>query len=400
MAESASTRSTFDFFQLHEFATVPQLANYLDLPSSTVVGLVNRLVRSRLLYRSESLIGKRGRPTQVYRLRLPGAVAACEIDGSRISVAVFDRQLQLLSLVEKSFPRSPAATEARRTAADLLRGAIRQSRLRSRDILAVITSLNAVAIDDRAISSSVLPWAESQTGGLVELAGVPVHLTISPNVVSEYRKLESKPSSLCLLRAGDGVSARLIGNGRLLKGAHSLGGQLGHIPVDPNGPICGCGRRGCLETYCSGPAIVQQAIAGLNEGPLSELNPADLAAQPPAEAIERIYRAWKNGDSFARAMMDAVLDRLAWGMGIVVDLLDPAMIAAGGYVLSGRAEWIEDIARRSQRWILHAGKRSLPIASATASIEDDLRTLASQMHWLTVVDNPPAKRKRRTRRTR
>lgn len=396
MGTVASKRSLFDFFQLCEFATVPQLSTHLNLPSSTVVGLVNRLVRSGLLYRSELLLGKRGRPTQVYRLRLPGAVAACEFDASRISVAVFDRQLKLLNLAETSFPRLPSAAEARRIASELLRGAIQRSRLRSKDILAVIASLNAIAIDDRAISSSVLPWAESQMGGMTELAGVPVQLVISPNVVSEYRKLEAKPSSLCLLRAGDGVSARLISNGQLLKGAHSLAGQLGHITVDPNGPVCGCGRRGCLETYCSGPAIVRQAIEGLKEGPLSELRRADLASMAPADAIQQIYLAWRNGDSFARATMDAVLDQLAWGMGIVIDLFDPAMITAGGYVLAGRNEWIEEISRRSQRWILHAGKRALQVSTATANIEDDLRTLASQLHWLTVVDDFPARRRRHT----
>lgn len=398
MAGAASRRSIFDFFQLHECATVPQLSHHLNLPASTVVGLVNRLVTAGLLYRSESLIGKRGRPTQVYRLRLPGAVAACEIDGSRISVAVFDRQLQLLSLVEKSFSRSPSAPDTQQAAGDLLRQAIRKSRCRTNEILAVIASLNAVAIDDRSLASSVLPWARNQARGLRELAGIPVHLTISPNVISEYRKLDRKPSSLCLVRAGDGVSARLIGNVQLLKGAHSLAGQLGHITVDSNGPTCGCGRRGCLETYCAGPAIVRQAISGLNEGPMSELRPSDLASQPPAEAVERIYLAWKNGDSFARALMDPVLDRLAWGIGLVVDLLDPAMLAAGGYVLAEHTEWIEEVARRSQRWILHAGKRTLQVASATAKIEDDLRVLASQLHWLTVVENVSTRRKPRSGR--
>jgi len=253
-----------------------------------------------------------------------------------------------------------------------------------------------VAIDDRAIASSVLPWAQNHVARLTELAGIPVHLVISPNVLSEYRRLDPPPSSLCLLRAGDGVSARIIANGQLLKGSHSLAGQLGHIIADPNGNLCGCGRRGCLETFCSGPSIVRQVMQGLGEGPMSELRRVDLTALCPADAIDRIHRAWMNGDSFARSIMDSVLDRLAWGTGIVVNLFDPAMLVAGGYVLSGRTDWIDEIRRRSERWVLHAGKRSLRVESSSASLEDDLRTLASQLHWLTVVETATTRRKRRT----
>ena len=192
------------------------------------------------------------------------------------------------------------------------------------------------------------------------------------------------------------MSARIIANGQLLKGSHSLAGQLGHIIADPNGNLCGCGRRGCLETFCSGPSIVRQVMQGLGEGPMSELRRVDLTALCPADAIDRIHRAWMNGDSFARSIMDSVLDRLAWGTGIVVNLFDPAMLVAGGYVLSGRTDWIDEIRRRSERWVLHAGKRSLRVESSSASLEDDLRTLASQLHWLTVVETATTRRKRRT----
>jgi len=65
-------------------------------------------------------------------------------------------------------------------------------------------------------------------------------------------------------------------------------------------------------------------------------------------------------------------------------------------VLSGRTDWIDEIRRRSERWVLHAGKRSLRVESSSASLEDDLRTLASQLHWLTVVETATTRRKRRT----
>ena len=399
MRQDAVQNPILQFFQLRESATIPELAASMKLPGSTVVGLVNRLVASGLLYRSEVRAGRRGRPTQVYRLRMPGLIAACEIEGTRISVAIFDQQLQLLAIEEKQFLRPSSAREARQIAERLLQSTVKKSGARTRDLLVVATSLNAVAIDNRAITSSVIPWAQDHAPLLGELAGVPVQLVINPTIISEYRKLDPQPPSLCLLRAGDGVSARLIGNGQLMKGSHSLAGELGHIVADPGGPLCGCGRRGCLETICSGPAIQQSAIDGLRQGPRSELRAEHLCHVSPAIAVDRIFRAWTSGDSFAHTVMETPLDQLAWAMGIAVNLFDPAMVLCGGYVLAGRKEWIDEIQRRATRWILHAGKRRLPVTSACSTTEDNLRALASQYHWLTVIDTVPAQRTTRTERS-
>jgi glucokinase len=176
------------------------------------------------------------------------------------------------------------------------------------------------------------------------------------------------------------VSAHMIDSGQYLAGRHSLAGELGHVTVDPSGILCGCGRRGCLETICSGPAITRRAIDDLRHGVRSALRLAELEALPPRDAMQHIWQAWERGDTFAHAMMDAVFDQLAWGLGLVVNLFDPDVIVAGGYVLKDRPAWVSEIERRAQRWILHAAKRRTTLIPAQATLEDELRVAACGFH--------------------
>src|SRR5439155_26001224 len=64
---------------------------------------------------------------------------------------------------------------------------------------------------------------------------------------------------LAYLSVGTGISAGLVIDGRLLRGATGLAGEFGHTVADPNGPMCTCGLRGCLEAVAAGPAIARQA---------------------------------------------------------------------------------------------------------------------------------------------
>ena len=73
--------------------------------------------------------------------------------------------------------------------------------------------------------------------------------------------------------------------------------------------------------------------------------------------------------------MESIFDQLGWGLGLVVNLYDPQAIAAGGYVLADKPEWLDEIRRRAERWTLHAAKRDLPLQPGRATMEDILRVV-------------------------
>jgi glucokinase len=265
---------------------------------------------------------------------------------------------------------------------------LRSGNIELSQLLGVALGINAVSIGDTTLSSSVLPWVNDGIEAMfAEALGVPVRLSIRPSTLANYRKLpEPAPRSMIFLHVGDGVSAHGIEGDQLLRGRYGLAGELGHVTAEPNGMLCGCGRRGCLETLCGGPFIHRQMIKGLQRGVVSPLDAKTLAAASPPEAIELMWQAWLAGDSFSRTIMEDVFDRLAWGVGLVVNLVDPDLIVVGGYVLHGHRQWAQEVERRAERWVLHAGRRSVSLVPALATTEDELRTIACNLAYAAAVD--------------
>jgi fructokinase len=119
---------------------------------------------------------------------------------------------------------------------------------------------------------------------------------------------------------GTGCGGGVTIDGRVLHGANGIAGEWGHTPLpwptaaEIPGPVCWCGRRGCLETWLCGPALQRdhRQVAG------EDLTPAQIAAE--AEL----------GDARAAATLDRYIGRLARGLALVCDLLDPDVIVFGG----------------------------------------------------------------------
>ena len=102
---------------------------------------------------------------------------------------------------------------------------------------------------------------------------------------------------------GTGVGGGLIINGQLHLGIGGTGGELGHQSIDYNGPVCGCGNRGCLEVYASGPAIASMGIKAVKQGlttSIGKMVDFDLNRITP----ELIARAAAQGDKIAKGIID------------------------------------------------------------------------------------------------
>ena len=121
------------------------------------------------------------------------------------------------------------------------------------------------------------------------------------------------------LTLGTGVGGGLIMNGTLYRGACGAAGELGHMVVDPRGPRCGCGRRGCLETLVSAPAVVRLAQRTMRR----------RGARLTSQLVGRAARA---GDSQARRVWIEIGRRLGVGLANIVNLLNPDCIVIGGGV--------------------------------------------------------------------
>lgn len=136
-------------------------------------------------------------------------------------------------------------------------------------------------------------------------------------------------SPLLYLTVSTGIGGAILLDGQLLHGATGAAGEVGHIVLDPGGPRCGCGGRGCLEALASGTAIARDARAAIESGRDSTLaerfsdRPEDLGAADVA-------RAARQGDALAAEVLTGALDSLGLGVASLVNVLNPARVVVGG----------------------------------------------------------------------
>lgn len=118
---------------------------------------------------------------------------------------------------------------------------------------------------------------------------------------------------------GTGIGCGVIMNGNIVHGSMNTAGEIGHTPIIWSGRSCSCGKKGCLETYASGTAILKQAM---------ELFPEKLIGR---EKTETVFTLMYEGDEQAKKLIDSCVDKLAYGLAVFIDIMSiDTVIISGG----------------------------------------------------------------------
>jgi glucokinase len=168
--------------------------------------------------------------------------------------------------------------------------------------------------------------------------------------------------NLIMITLGTGIGGGVISDGRLLLGAHGYLGEFGHMMIDPDGPPCPCGKRGCWERYASGTAIALEAKRLATE---EGRNAVVVTAAGAVDAItaEHIVAAAIDGDADAADVLSHFARWMAVGLGSLTMAFDPAMFVIGGG-LSRAAPVYEHILRQRFAEAVYASElRPLPVLS-------------------------------------
>ncbi|HMO03561.1 MAG TPA: ROK family protein [Kiritimatiellia bacterium] len=170
----------------------------------------------------------------------------------------------------------------------------------------------------------VRAWVET-------LTGKPVHINNDANAagLAEYRfgAFRGTPD-LIYLTMSTGIGGGVISGGRLVQGARDLGGEIGHMVLDPQGLPCPCGQRGCLEMYCGGRNVILQVQAELAAGSTSSVLD-ESNGDPKGLTLSAIARAAARQDALALRYWDTFLERLAQGIGTLCMCFNPSAIVLG-----------------------------------------------------------------------
>ena len=274
----------------------------------------------------------------------PQHVVAIDVGGTSLKASVVDGEGRTLSLQRRATRAAdgPDAVIAAvlGLAADLVSAAPGSA--------AVGLALPGVVDDETGtvISAANLRWRDVPIAALArERLGVAVavmHDVRAAAVAEGLLGAARGAHDYLLMTLGTGVGAAMVIRGQPYTGAHGFGGELGHVAVEPRGPLCGCGRTGCLEAFASAGHVARRYRAMAGE------------SGQGATAREVAQRA-AAGEPIAGAVWRDAVDALAIAVANYVTLMDPELVVIGGGMAAAGDELFGSLRHRLEAHMRFAG---------------------------------------------
>jgi len=175
------------------------------------------------------------------------------------------------------------------------------------------------------VFASNIGWKDVQVAGALENSTGKRVLCHNDATCAAIGELTSSPgySSLFFITIGTGVGGGYIKDGRVFSGARSSALEIGHLLRRADGGPCGCGRRGCLETYASFTGLIRRAAAYVLDNPGSPLSRIRLKGK-------EIFELAKTGDPAALSLVGDLIENISHTVIDIANLFDPEIIVIGG----------------------------------------------------------------------
>ena len=297
-----------------------ELARRTGLSRATVSSVLAELQASGLVDAGGSDAAGPGRPAELVRLnRAAGTALGIDFGKRHLRVVLSDLGHHVLAerCVELAFDHEASAGIER--AAQLVDEVLAEAGASRETIVGVGMGLpGPVRASGELGSSTILPgWVGVRAAAAMgERLDLPVTVDNDANLgaLAEWTWGAARGcTTLAYVKVATGIGAGLIVDGRPFRGASGTAGELGHIVVDPHGPICRCGSRGCLETLVGAQALVEPLRPSLGE----------LTA---ADVLERAHA----GDPACRRILADAGSAIGSAMATLCNLFDPERIVVGG----------------------------------------------------------------------
>lgn len=320
-----------------------ELSEITDLGSATIFSIVEELLNMGLLL--EGGIGEStgGRKPTLYQFNPEAFYVVGAAVGAlgRVRLVLADLDGKVLSKVIIDLPTPATPEEIVQSIASATDQAIREAGTCREKIAGVGAAMygtvdiaHGVVIDDPYHVLHNLPLAQLIT----ERMGLPGYVINYSNAAALGEKWcgagRDLDTFLCV-NVGIGIGVGMILDGKLYTGASSMAGRLGHTIVDQNGPLCWCGKQGCLGAVAGGGAIIQRTIQGLRLGASSSILDS-VGGQLDKITPVTIGQAAAEGDPYAVQIIQEAGRFLGIGIAWLINILNPqAVIVAGGITAAG-----------------------------------------------------------------
>ncbi|WP_245710900.1 ROK family transcriptional regulator [Citreimonas salinaria] len=327
-------QQAFEHIRANGLISRADVAKDLGVSPGSVTAVVAELIDLGMIQEHprprRSADSGRGRPPVALGVRPgAGAVAGLKLSDRAHSAVVIDASGRRLgeAVIEAEPGRHRVETLIDGAEA-ALKMALEQAGLAATDLAATGLGLPGVVAHEagRVLWSPLMherdvPFAEQladRIGGLVCIDNDANLVTLAELWFGAGRHM----SDFAVVTIEHGVGMGLVLNHRLFRGAQGLGMELGHTKVQPDGALCRCGQRGCLEAYVADYALVREASTALNW--------PDAGLRSTPVILESLYAHAKAGNSEARAIFGRAGRYLSIGLANVVNLFDPGLILLSG----------------------------------------------------------------------
>jgi len=330
------------------------ISRQTGLARSTVSSLVGELQRDGLVVERETAVtAQGGRPPVMLALDPgAGAVVGLHFDHGALHVAVADLDHTILAERTAELDVDHHADEGLQAAAALVDEVLTEAGVERDRVLGAGAGIAGPidAATGTVGNSTILPgWVGIDVAGELERRlGLPVHVDNDANLGALAESLLGAgrdASEIVYLMLSSGIGAGLILGGRLYRGAGGTAGEIGHVLVDEQGPMCRCGNRGCLETYAGAGALL------------------DLLRRSHGEdlTVERMIALARDGDLACRRVLADAGRTVGIAVAALCNQFNPELVVAGGN-LAAAGDLLLDPMREALR------RYAIPAAAGDARI--------------------------------
>ncbi|MFG1941911.1 ROK family protein [Nonomuraea sp. NPDC048826] len=337
-ADFADVRATnlavvLRFVREHAPCSRADIAANTGLNKATVSSLVADLIDRRLVRETGLTENRVGRPATMLVLDgSPYAAIGVEINVDYVSAVATDLAGERLLAWRRSFSAGDSVNQGVANVAAIVRRVVNRMAKEERQVLGLAVAVpGLVDVQGTVRIAPNLGWRDADIGGDLTKAlrdpGFAIQVDNDANLaaLAEQRfGARAGAADLVYLTGQMGVGAGVILDGRLRRGGLGYSGELGHVQLDPEGPDCSCGRRGCLEAMAGIGAVLRRA----------DPSPAEIEIE-----LDEVVRSARAGDESTLATLGAVGAGLGRGVSIIANLLNPRVVILGGYYVP-LAPWL------------------------------------------------------------
>ncbi len=297
-----------------------------------------------------------------------------DVGGTKVLGAIFDGERNIVHrLKKKSTEQGAEAENVEQVIINVVEELLDSSGIPLDQITAIASSIPGV-IDQNAgvvLFTPNLPWRNYDIGSaMLRRFGVPFFIgnDVNLGVLGEYRFGAARGfRNVVGLFVGTGVGGGLILNGELYTGNKFKAGELGHMTLDPEGPLCGCGKRGCLEAFSSKQGMSAYIRKQVSRGRGSLLA---KAVQEGVFKSKKLKKALLAGDAVAMEAVDRACHYLAVATGSLINIFSPDLVLYGGGVVEAVGDtFLEKILREVDDYCMAEIRSTVELKNA--SLGDD-----------------------------